>query len=92
MKAADASELTPPLLLDFHKKMMKDAARAARGQIVFGKPHSSLARLIVLKSISRAVVRLDYVLADKLFRSHPIVARLLEIDPIHKSVQLVRAS
>eukprot|EP00959_Pyramimonas_sp_CCMP1952_P455773 9472091-Pyramimonas_sp.AAC.2 len=66
MEEADVSELSPPLLIEFRKKLMRSAAQHARDSLFANHPHSPLTGLIILKTISRALWHQDVHLANRL--------------------------
>eukprot|EP00959_Pyramimonas_sp_CCMP1952_P372049 7790793-Pyramimonas_sp.AAC.1 len=80
--------MTPPMLLDFHTRMIREAARHVRNLLIRRFPGDLFARHVVLKSIARAVWRQDVVLAGRILGSHPLGDKYLELDPISQKVSL----
>eukprot|EP00959_Pyramimonas_sp_CCMP1952_P090079 1885942-Pyramimonas_sp.AAC.1 len=69
--------MAQPAILAFHKSVMKEAARVARGTILF-----------VSRSIGRAVWKQGRGLAEKLKRSHPLARRFIRVQPLSGAVEI----
>ena len=85
----DQSSLTPPLRLQFHTEMMREAAKIARDSMIIHTPEAPFTRLMIVKAIGRAVWRQDIQYAQKVQRSHELGRLFLRIDPLAGTVELV---
>eukprot|EP00959_Pyramimonas_sp_CCMP1952_P015656 331429-Pyramimonas_sp.AAC.1 len=79
MAQVGTSQLSPPLLIDFHKTMMRESARATRDAIIRHKPHDPLSRLIILRTISRAIWQQTVPLARRVIGTRPLGAKFIQI-------------
>eukprot|EP00959_Pyramimonas_sp_CCMP1952_P032553 683145-Pyramimonas_sp.AAC.1 len=89
VEVADVSELSPPLLIEFHKKLTRSAAQHALDSLIVHHPRSPLAGLIILKTRSRALWHQDVKLANRLQRTHWMGRKYLLVDVQQVSVSLL---
>eukprot|EP00959_Pyramimonas_sp_CCMP1952_P022065 463888-Pyramimonas_sp.AAC.1 len=85
----EETPLSPPLKVAYHKRLMKAAAQHTRNHMIVHSPNDPLSRLAVLRSISRAVWNQTVGLAQKVYRSHPLGRRFLDIDVLGNCVRLL---
>ena len=76
------SHLSAPLHLEFHKSVVREAARAARDAMILKSPNEAWTKWMVTKSIGRAVWTHNILLATRLVLAHAVGRRFLDIDPI----------
>eukprot|EP00959_Pyramimonas_sp_CCMP1952_P252722 5280108-Pyramimonas_sp.AAC.1 len=84
LEVSSLEDLSPPIRLLYFKSLMKEAARFARNCLLQGArgAHGSsslLGRIILCRSIGRAVWRQDYRLGSGLISAYPLAARFLGI-------------
>eukprot|EP00959_Pyramimonas_sp_CCMP1952_P075718 1582722-Pyramimonas_sp.AAC.1 len=68
---------------------MRSTSQRARGSLVVRHPHSPLAGLIILKTISRALWHQDVKLAPRLQRNRWMGRKYLQVDAQQASVALL---
>eukprot|EP00959_Pyramimonas_sp_CCMP1952_P245748 5136048-Pyramimonas_sp.AAC.1 len=85
---SSCEDLSVPQRLEYHKMVMKEAARFARDSIVVKRPLDPLSQYIVCRSIARALWKQDRTLADRLVLAHPLARDHLELPPFYTTVEL----
>ncbi|CAK0821636.1 unnamed protein product, partial [Prorocentrum cordatum] len=80
LQCGDIEQYSPPIRLLFLKTLMKEGARFARNASLGQASDSILGRIILCRSISRAVWRQDLTLGNKLIKAYPLAKQFLQID------------
>ncbi|CAK0907052.1 unnamed protein product, partial [Prorocentrum cordatum] len=80
LQCGDIEQYSPPIRLLYLKTLMKEGARFARNASLGQASDSTLGRIILCRSISRAVWRQDCTLGQKLIKAYPLAKQYLQYD------------